>query len=346
MREIEIDRPGSEASALLAIENRSILEAHGWSDAFWTCTDEEPVEKALGALGKGADGWDLIRPRKIKTSPAHKTEDCEGMARWRGWVYIFGSHFGTKAGSLEPRRHFIARFNEARLQGPLDEARVEIEVSRGSFKLHRLINDALQDSGLLLLPPGDAVRDCIRKTRQRGREKGKKWVSRIHKDDLPVNIEGVAFRPSGNLLLGLRYPVTRDGHPILVELDRVEKLFRDPAGDLSVRHLWVLHGVGSADKPRGIRGLETVGDELHVITGSLDSGSDESAILQDHPEGERAGSWHHRLTLPEVRLWGRVDSKLVKELGSDSRVEGIASDTQGEFWYVLDDEKVRLQRAG
>lgn len=47
--------------------------------------------------------------------------------------------------------------------------------------------------------------------------------------------------------------MTRDGHPILVELDDVDKLFREPPDTPSIRHLWVLENVGSAREPRGAR---------------------------------------------------------------------------------------------
>ena len=107
MKEIVVDQPASEASALLAIQNKAILKAHDWEMAFWSCSDEERIEKSLQALGKGRDGWELVRPRKVRAEPKNLTEDAEAMARFGPWVYVFGSHFGTKAGPLEPTRHFI-----------------------------------------------------------------------------------------------------------------------------------------------------------------------------------------------------------------------------------------------
>jgi hypothetical protein len=345
MKEIVVDQPASEASALLAIASQAVLDAHGWEMGFWSCSDEEPIEKALHALGKGRDGWELVRPRRVRAEPEVRTEDAEAMARFGGWVYVFGSHFGTKSGPLEPTRHFIARFREDQLGGRLDETNLEIEIAHGRFKLHRRINDALRESGLELVEAGDEERRCIRETRKKGRKKGKKWAGRVHKDDWPVDVEGAAFRGTGALLLGLRYPTTREGHPVLVEIEGIERLFRDPPDDPAVRQLWVLEGVGRARAPRGIRALEEEGDAFLAITGSLDSTPEESAILQDHPEGERADSCLHRFTLPEAPpRWSGVEAERVEDLGVDSKAEGLAADTRGHLWYVLDDEQIRLRQ--
>ena len=345
MKEIVVDHPAREASALLAIESPAVLKAHGWEMAFWSCSDEDRIEKALHALGKGRDGWELVRPGKVRAEPKNLTEDAEAMARFGPWVYIFGSHFGTKSGPLEPTRHFIARFREDRIEGRLDENEIEIEIARGRFKLHRLLNDALRESGLELIEPGGEERRCIRETRKKGRKKGKKWAERIHEEDWPVDIEGAAFRQGGALLLGLRYPVTGDGHPILVEIEGIDKLFRNPPDDPSVRQLWVLEGVGTAREPRGIRALEEDGDGFLAITGSLDSTPEESAILQDHPEGERAESCLHRFTLPKPPpRWSGVEAERVQDLGVHSKAEGLAADTRGHLWYVLDDERIRLRQ--
>ena len=344
-KEVVIDEPASEASALLAIESRAVLEAHGWTMGFWTCSDEESIETSLHALGKGKDGWELVRPGKVRTDPRVSTEDAEAMARTGPWVYIFGSHFGTKSGPLEPSRHFIARFREDRMEGRLDEAHLDVEIARGRFKLHRLLNDALKESGLELLEPGEEERRCIRETRKRGRKKGKRWAGRVLKDDWPVDVEGAAFRSGGVLLFGLRYPVTRDGHPVLVEIEGIERLFRDPQDDPAVRQLWVLEGVGSAEEPRGIRALEEDGGSFLAVTGSVDSAPEESAILHDHPEGGKAESCLHRFTLPETPpRWIGVDAQRVEDLEAESKAEGIAADTRGHLWYVMDDDRIRLKR--
>jgi hypothetical protein len=356
VQEIVVDRPASEASGLLAIGNRRVLDAQGWSHGFWTCGDENPVEKALGALGRSRDSgaWEYCRVRGHATVRRGKTEDCESLARLGAQVYVFGSQFGSKDGPVEPRRQFVARFDEAVLDGPLDELRVEIEIARGSFRLHRLLNDALAASGLALIPRGPHEEACVQGARRKGKKKGKKWAARIAKADRPLNLEGTTFLPSGRLLLGLRYPVTRDGHPILVEIEDIERLFRHGASDSSgahdpvVRRVWVLDNVGSAEEPRGVRGLENVGDDLHLISGNLDHGEAESALLADHPEGGRAAAQHHRFRLPDSDDGGagRIRTELVAAVGEETKIEGLSIDADGRFLYVLDDKRIRLRPAG
>lgn len=349
MREIVIDHPANEASALLAIENRAVLAAHEWDLGFWTCADEDPVQEALGALGRPVDSpddWEYCRLENVRATGSKKTEDSEAMARRGGMVYIFGSHFGPKPGPLRSRRQFVARFDESRLDGRLDEAPIEIEVARGRFKLHRLVNDALRDAGLDLIEQGKGeAKRYVRDVLKQGRDKGKRWASRVHKHDRPVNIEGVAFRPSGNLLLGLRYPVTRDGHPLLVEVEGIERLFDDGSSRPEVRAVWLLAGLGSADEPRGVRAIEELGDEIHVITGNLDSDPEESIVLQDHPEGGRARSRHHRVLLPEPGTGSEIRVEPVEDLGDEAKVEGLAVDSEGNFCYVMDDDRIRLRCA-
>jgi hypothetical protein len=352
MREIVIDHPANEASGLLAIENRAVLEAHGWDLGFWTCADEDPIQEALGALGRPAgspDGWEYCRLANVHATGSKKTEDAEAMARRGGIVYIFGSHFGPKPGPLRSRRQFVARFDESSLHGRLDETPIELEIARGRFKLHRLVNDALRDSGLELIGQGKKeAKRYVRDVLERGKDKGKRWAARVDKHDRPVNIEGVAFRPSGNLLLGLRYPVTRDGHPLLVEVEGIERLFEDGASRPEVRAVWVLADLGSAEEPRGVRALEELGDAIHVITGNLDSDLEESVVLQDHPEGERARSRHHRVLLPEpgdTADISEVRAEPVGDLGDEAKVEGLAIDGEGNFCYVMDDDRIRLRCA-
>lgn len=341
--DVVIDCPMNEASGLLAIQNRSILEAHGWRVAFWTCSDEARVEEALGALGRRDSGdWEVCRPGKVRAAPRRKTGDCEGMARREAHVYVFGSQYGAKDGRLKARRQFVARFDESAIRGKLDEAKVRLEIARGRFRLHRLINDALRDSALDLIERGEREARNIRKTRKRGKRRKKAWASRIAKDDWPIDLEGVSFTGRGTLLLGLRYPVTRDGHPVFVEIDDVEALFRDPPEDPKVLHVWMLENVGSPGKPRGVRALEELRGEMHVITGSLDSAPEESQILEDHPEGERAESRHHRFVLPgDAGI--AIRAERMRLLEDESRVEGLSIDNEGRFWYALDDEKLRLR---
>jgi hypothetical protein len=350
-QEIVIDHPAREGSGLLAVVYPEILKAHGWDLAFWTCSDEAPVEESLGALGRRRDTgeWEVVHPAKVKPNRKRPTDDCEALARRGDQVWLFGSQFGPKSGPLSPRRHFVARFDEAKVAGRIDKTKIALEVARGSFQLHRLINDALHASGLELIERGpNEEQQCIQKARKKGKSKGKTWAQRIRPDDWPINLEAATFLVSGNLLLGLRYPVTREGQPILVELANPDALFQD--GDQPEIRARRVIDVGSPDEPRGVRALESFKEEIHAITGNLDSDPEESVLVQDHPEGSRAESCHHRLLYSagsansSANEDRRVRAEEVHVLKNQTKVEGLALDGEGCFWYVLDDEKIRLLR--
>jgi hypothetical protein len=342
-QEIVIDCPASEGSGLLAVENRELLRAHGWDIAFWICSDEATVEESLSALGRKADGtWEAIRPRKVRPSRNRPTEDSEALAHWNGQVWVFGSQFGKKEGPLSSRRQFVARFDESALSGRIDETEIDLEIVRGGFQLHRLINDALRADGLELIERGEReAKRYVDKARKKGKSKGKAWAQRIEPEDWPINLEAATFTASGNLLLGLRYPVTRQGQPILLELSNAEAFFKD-GEQPEVRAVRVLD-VGSPEEPRGFRALERVGDEIHAITGNLDSSPDASVVVQEHPEGARAISHHHRLIFQNGPV---VHAERIHIVEDETRVEGLSTDSAGKFWYVLDDEKIRLLQAG
>lgn len=259
MEEIVIDQPTSEASAeasaLLAIESQAVLKAHGWEMAFWSCSDEDRAEKALHALGKGRDGWELVWPGKVRAEPKSPTEDAEAMARFGPWVYIVGSHFGTKAGPLEPARHFIAR--------------------------ERAGSDGARRRGAALHP----------RYPQEGPEEGEEVGVAHPQERLAGGCRGRRFphqrRPTARPALSrdpwrASNPGGGRGH---------RKALPEPGGR-SVRPPALGAGGGrdTAREPRGIRAVEEDGSSFLAVTGSLDSTPEESAILQDYPEGERADS--------------------------------------------------------
>ena len=101
----------------------------------------------------------------------------------------------------------------------------------------------------------------------------------MRQDDYLINIEGAAFRESG-ILLGLRFPTTAEGRPILVELEGIHRLF-DPDGALpEVRGFWTADAVGKRGEIAGVRDLALLeageGEELHFVTGNVDSRDKES----------------------------------------------------------------------
>jgi hypothetical protein len=281
--QMDLNLHPNEASGLLTIGNEALLGDHGWDIGFWAVLDEGEIEDCVAAIGhrRGSpedEGWEIERLHASASGNAGKTEDAEAITldEDTGYVYILGSHFGSKGGPLQPKRGFVARFREAEVGRVAEDPAMRLQVSRQSFALHRLINDALEESDLDLIPLGEQTREgLIEATIERGEEKAKKWAGLVREDDYPINIEGAAFRENGNLLLGLRFPTTAQGKPILIELHGIERLF-DGKDDLpAVAGFWTAEAVGRNGKIAGVRDLALLktenGEELHLVTGNVDS---------------------------------------------------------------------------
>jgi hypothetical protein len=352
LHQLSLNLHPNEASGLLTVENDALLEAHGWEFALWAVLDEGEIHDCVAIIGHkhGAaleEGWEIDRLYAIPTGDDERTEDAEAITRHAGWVYMLGSHFGSKSGPLQPKRAFVARFRESELTHATREPAVEVEVSRRSFALHRLINDALKTADLKTVPLGPKTYEAfIEKTRRRGVEKRKKWDGLVHDDDLPLNFEGAAFR-DGSLLLGLRFPVAADGRPILVELAGIERLF-EPGNRLpEVEGFWIVDAVGRNGEMAGVRDLAIVGDELHLVTGNVDSREGQSVLTQDYPGGRDTIATHFRCTLPPDRHSGSLTAEFLREFPTLPRVEGIAITDDGRFFYVTDEDEgvyLRLTR--
>jgi hypothetical protein len=348
--QFELDLYPNEASGLLIIENDELLGTHGWDMAFWVVLDEGSVDHCVALVGHRRDapgsdlddGWEIERLHAAPrfAGEAKKTEDCEALARKDGRVYVFGSHFGSKSGPLEPKRGFVARFREADVLHATEDPAAEIEISRPAFLLHRLLNDAFLEHGVDLVPIGDGCRKSfITETVRIGEKKGKRWSGLVREGDWPLNIEGATFRPdNGNLLVGLRYPTAADGKPLLAEVSGIERLFEPGDGTPEVRGFWTLDAVGRGGEMAGVRDLTFVGDELHAVTGDLDSGGGASVLLSDYPGGRGTIATHWRAKLPEDRSSGALEAEPVREFPGLPRVEGIAGTSDGRFFYVVDED--------
>jgi hypothetical protein len=124
---------------------------------------------SLAALGRTKDGaWDVTRleTRLSKSSTSKSAEDCETIARAGSWIYVVGSQYGSTKGVLDPKRHFVIRFNESQVR----DMSVEIELARAPFVLHRLVNDAIRTRRIALIERTDTF---VEKTLKAG--KSKKW---------------------------------------------------------------------------------------------------------------------------------------------------------------------------
>lgn len=362
-RDIHIDSDHVEVSALTACYNRRVLDAFGFGQAFWVVSDDTVAHKSVALLGRqsrdhededtdSADAWTVIplkaKPTKHSTDKA--TDDPECVARVGGWIYVFGSHFGSKSGPLEPERHFVARFNESHIKIADDKLKTKMDVCRVPFALHRAVNDAITQRDIELIPEGRQVlANYIRSTIAEYETEKPKWRRRLHHSDRPINIEGVAFLPNGRLLVGLRYPVTSDGNPILVEIDGIDRLFQKHGlkrfGRLKATRVFVLKNVGDPDQPAGIRAMIQRGDTVYAVTGDLDSDPDESQVLADHPAGFDAPNQYHVFDVPEGPDYGVAQIKTSTKLtfNDDDNIEGIAVTDDGHVWFAHDrDDSIHL----
>ncbi|MET8910914.1 hypothetical protein [Micromonospora sp. NPDC004551] len=342
LRLVEFVVAGNEASDLLPVRSPALLRAHSARRGFWTVLDEGPVERCLALLLERADGeWVAHHVAADAGRENGRTEDGEALAHHDGWVYVFGSHFGSKAGPLRPRRAFVARFREDdAAQGTLP-----LHVVRNRFRLHRAVNDALAAAPLTPLPPGDRVRQrFIVETLARGTARAKSWVSRLAEDDLPINVEAAAFTPGGTVLLGLRFPVTAEGEPILVELAGVPDMFAADGAGGPERSGWpravgayALTGVTPAGALTGFRAVAPTPDGGYAaVIGSIDAIGKGSVLLDEHPHGGPVTSRHVRFR-HDVGPDARVAGKLVAELAPFHHVEGLA-ELDGRCWYVTDED--------
>jgi hypothetical protein len=353
---MELNLHPNEASGLLTMGDGTLLGEHGWDLGFWAVLDEGVIEDCVAAIGhrRGSpegEGWEIERLRASVDGKVGKTEDAEAITLHKdtGYVYILGSHFGSKAGPLQPKRGFVARFRETDVGNVTENPAMHLEVSRRSFALHRLINDALQESDLDLIPLGEQTyKALIEATIERGEEKHKNWAGLVREDDYPINIEGAAFRENGNLLLGLRFPTTAQGRPILIELHGIERLFDGKDAIPEIAGFWTAEAVGRNGEIAGVRDLGLLktddGEELHLVTGNVDSRDKQSVLVHDYPDGRETVATHFRCLLPHDAHSGHLDTEFVREFPSLPRVEGIAVIPEGRSFYVTDeDEGVHLR---
>ncbi len=332
MHETDLHLEPNEASDLTVIN----VAKPGYDRVMLTVLDEANAEDALALLihEEGCpldEGWEALRVHTEPSTGDDKTEDAEACATWGGHAYLLGSQFGKKVGPLSARRSWIARLPEDDL---VHADKPTLEIARLRFGLHRAVNDALQP--IELLPLGDLARErYIEATIANGRKK--RWNGRVQPGDQPINVEAMEFTADGSLLLGLRYPVTAEGHPLIVEILRPETLFADPDALPEAGRVWWLENVGGRGAPAGFRALDTRdGTEFDAVIGDLDAANKSATVLEDHPEGGKAESEHVRFSLSGEG--GGLPAETLHRFGEIRRVEGVAIDQDGHAHFVIDEE--------
>jgi hypothetical protein len=333
---------GAEASALERCSDEELLRNTGFDEAFWGALDEGPVEKNLILVGHraGADQGEGWACRKLTVTPdfyGGRTDDSEGMARYKGHIYVLGSHFGGRKGPLDPRRAFIARFEEASARDVLSGGALSLEVRRAPFLLHRLVNDALKASGVDLMAPGaDSHRAYIDATRKVGARRGKQWAPEVSQEDVPINVEGFDILDDGRALLGLRFPCTARGQPIILCARGLCELFETPSSRPSLEAIYVLDEIGTKEQPAGVRALHRLGNTLHVVSGPVTHGNRNEPLARDFPGTTERACEHWAFELPTGSSVQDLKGKRLHEFASDVLVEGLTQTANGRFIYAID----------
>jgi hypothetical protein len=335
---LEFDLGPNEASGLETFHNQRVLADHEWDVAFWAVLDDVDVRDAVGVIGHhyGAPlhrGWVAERLHATTPEDVGKTEDAEAVAHHRGWTYIFGSHFGKKGGPLQRKRQFIARFHDEEIVDAFGGDPVTLQVRHTGLHdgLHRMVNDALAERDVELLPSGPNVRAAFCE-----RDDGPEDM-RPREGDHPINIEGAEFLADGTAFLGLRWPVTADGRPLLLAVAGIPDWF-DGTGAPRVTAVHVLDAVGDGGRLAGVRDLALALGRLHVVTGNIDSRDKGSVLLTDHPDGADTVNTHFSCPLPPTDRDTEVPADAVRTFPDMPRIEGIAVEF-GHVFYVSDEDE-------
>jgi hypothetical protein len=335
-------KEGAEASALERCDDDELLRNAGFDEAFWGALDEGPIEENLILVGHKAgtgehEGWAC---QKLTVTPDFyrgRTDDAEGMARHGGYIYVLGSHFGGRKGPLDPRRAFIARFDEGSARGALDGSSVNLEVRRTPFLLHRIVNDALKAASIELMAPGsDSQRAYIRATCKLGAKRGKQWAPQIIDGDSPVNFEGFDLLEDGRALLGLRFPCTAEGKPIILCVRGLPQLFEAASTPPTVESVYVVEQSGSKEQPAGVRALHRKGSRLHVVTGPVTHEKRSEPLARDFPGTCERACEHWEFELPAEASVQKLHGNRLEAFEPGVLVEGLTQTAGGNFIYAVD----------
>jgi hypothetical protein len=338
---LEFDLGPNEVSGLETFYNQRVLADHEWDVAFWAVLDEVAVDEAIGVIGHRYGerldrGWVAERLHATTPDGVGKTEDAEAVGHHQGCIYIFGSHFGKKKGPLQRKRQFVGRFREGEVVEAFGGDPVELEIRRTGLHdgLHRVINDGLAERQVDLLAPGSNVRAAFYES-----DEDTPKDMRPAQGDHPINIEGVEFLDDGTAFLGLRWPVTAEGRPLVMAVAGIPAWFAD--GDLpTVTAVHVIDAVGDGGRLAGVRDLAIATGRLHVVTGNIDSRDKGkgSVLLEDHPDGANTVNTHFSCPLPAVNRDSLVPAEVVRAFPDMPRIEGIAVDF-GHVFYASDENE-------
>ncbi len=306
LERIRLTADASEASGLLPVVSPRILAELGSDEAWWVCHDEGDLGSMVSLLvgprvAGDASSWSALRVRLEADGP--RRTDAEALARFEETVFVIGSSFVGKSGVLDERRAFIARFSER-----------EVSVGDGSVGAEVLhLESTLLDrtmgafAGIELMPADD--------------------------DHPSINVEGAVVLDD-DLVLGLRWPVTSDGRPLLVRFLGAAAVLTDT--DWSAEKFGALEVVshvvesgGTRKRPDGIRAIARVGDAIHVTVGQTE---------RDLIAGKAKAAAARHLVLDGGFGTRDIGATEVERFEGFRKVEALAPRSDDRWLYALDDE--------
>lgn len=329
LRRIRLKAPINEASALLGINDAETLRALGFDEGYWLAHDEGGLgggaaRSMMSAVGRDGEEWSI---RSMKLAGADGNEprsvtDAEALAVHGRFVFAIGSGFLGADNKLDLRRAFVTRFSPHELEITPKRVAGRAEVLDLGTALLTAINETIVEAAIELIEAGG---------------RGKKAASKaagVGPTATPINIEGAACLGS-SLLLGLRWPVTASGHPLVVEIEGGADVLSSAWGtdtqtDLAdcTQRLHVLRTAdASPKKPMGIRGLSVdQAGQLHAITGPTDRDLATTKL--------KAGAYTHLA----IDL-DQTTTHVLETFEGYRKVEALAARPMGGWLYGLDDEK-------
>ncbi len=307
-----------EASSLSPVVSKRLLDKLRADAACWVVHDENSIQQAVSILSVRSDSF-AVTPIQLDTGRRTRTADAESIFVYEGRVTVVGSAFVGGKGTIDPRRSFVASFDEDDVRfsqhGSSFQGHAPATVKTLGLELTAAANSALERSAIEIARPSKAARKAAKKAGLPG--------------GVPINIEGACVNLDGVVTLGLRSPVAATGDPILLRLkgDVVDGV--QAVADASVG---VLHMGTDSTEPVGIRDLAFRDDRIHMVVAHADV-----AMVADRIR--RAPARH-----VSVDSAGG-DLIIHRDFGNRRRVEGLARPTGVErlrsdgWWYVIDDEK-------
>ncbi len=323
LRRIRIDAHQTEVSALSPVTDNSLSADLGAEQAWWLAHDEGGLGSIVSLLcwSEGDDPWSIEPVRLLGDDIV---TDAEALTTADGCVFVVGSGFVGPDDRLDERRSFILRVREADVVSASNGEgfAAPAQALRLGQGLMTSIHEALVRAEVELLATDDDIVDALFEDHQ-------------GPATTPINIEGAAFC-ADDLVIGLRWPVTSDGHPILAVIHGARQVLTESTP--SVERLLGLEvaiqtvdAIGSARRPAGIRGLgnSSVHRSVELLVGPTDRQMADDKV-------KSAAAAHVRLAIDS----GSVED--VQRFEGFRKVEGLApSPSTGDtpsWMYALDDD--------